>query len=230
MSFMRAVTYRVCRHVIIGPALHVVGRPRIIGRQHIPQRGAVIVAANHLAVIDSFYLILAARRQVFFLAKADYFTRPGLVGRLQKWFFTSLGQIPVERSGGAAAKPAITAATSIVRDGNAWGIHPEGTRSPDGRMYRGRTGVMRVAMTTGVPVIPVAITGTRKTRGLRWWRRDRVVIEILPPLDLAPFVATNDCRGATDALMGLILAHTGQEYVDDYARSWTQPSPRRDAA
>jgi 1-acyl-sn-glycerol-3-phosphate acyltransferase len=230
MSFMGAVTYRIGRRVLMGPVLYVFGRPKIVGRRHIPRRGAVIVAANHLAVIDSFYLILAARREVYFLAKSDYFTRAGLVGRLQKRFFTAMGQISVERAGGAAATPAIAAATSIVRDGNVWGIHPEGTRSPDGRLYRGRTGVMRVAMDTGVPVIPVAITGTRPVHGIRWWRRTRVVIEVLPPLDLTPFAATNDYRGATDALMELLRARTRQEYVDGYARSWAEPSTGRDAA
>lgn len=220
-TLRHACAYRLCRHVVIGPALFVAGRPRIRGRHHIPRRGPVIVAANHLAVLDSFYLTLAARRPVIFLAKREYFDRPGFVGRIQRQFFSMLGQVPVDRHGGAAASPALEAAISIVEGGGAWGIHPEGTRSPDGRLYRGRTGAVRVAMATGAPLVPVAITGTRSDPALPW-RRRRVVIEILEPLDLASFRdrGPDGVRAATDALMLAIGDHTGQHYVDEYARSW----------
>ena len=185
MSIGNACAYRLCRHVVIGPALYLLGRPKIVGRRNLPRCGPVIVAANHLAVLDSFYLTLAARRQVTFLAKGDYFDRGGLTGRLLRWFFTAVGQIPVDRRGGSAASPALEAASRIVERGGVWGIHPEGTRSPDGRLYRGRTGAVRVAMDTGAPLVPVAITGTKPDRSVPWWGR-RVVVEILEPLDLAP--------------------------------------------
>lgn len=216
---------------MVGPALYLLGRPKIVGRRNIPQRGPVIVAANHLAVLDSFYLTLAARRQVTFLAKSDYFERGGLTGRLQRWFFTAVGQIPVDRRGGSAASPALEAATRIVEQEGAWGIHPEGTRSPDGRLYRGRTGAVRIAMDTGVPLVPVAITGTRLDRSVPWWRR-RVVVEILEPFDLTLFrtAGVDDVRAATDALMAAIRSRTGQEYVDAYAKAWSASTFRADAA
>ncbi|WP_137872711.1 lysophospholipid acyltransferase family protein [Rhodococcus sp. Q] len=231
MSIGNVCAYRLCRHVAVGPALYLRGRPKIVGRRNIPRRGPVIVAANHLAVLDSFYLTLAARRQVTFLAKSDYFDRDGLAGRLQRRFFTAVGQIPVDRRGGSAASPALDAGTRIVEHGGAWGIHPEWTRSPDGRLYRGRTGAVRVAMETGVPLVPVAITGTRPDRSVPWWRR-RVVVEFLEPLDLAPFrnAGVDDVRAATDALMAAIRSRTGQEYVDTYAKAWAPSTSRPEAA
>ncbi|WP_068164376.1 lysophospholipid acyltransferase family protein [Rhodococcus phenolicus] len=218
------LAYRLCRHILIGPALYALGRPRIRGRHHIPRRGPVVMAANHLAVLDSFYLTLAARRPVTFLAKSEYFDRGGVSGRLRRRFLSALGQVPVDRRGGAAASPALEAAAAIVENGGVWGIHPEGTRSPDGRLYRGRTGAVRVAMATGTPLVPVAITGTVPDPTVPWWRR-RVVVDILEPLDLSPFRerGANGVRAATDALMLAIARSTGQQYVDEYARSWSAP-------
>lgn len=231
MRFWSGCFYRLCRHVLIGPALHLLGRPKFIGRENIPRRGAVIVAANHLAVVDSFYLTLAARRQITFLAKSDYFDGAGIGGRLKRWFFSAMGQIPVDRRGGATASPALEAATKIVEQGGVWGIHPEGTRSPDGRLYRGRTGAVRVAMDTDVSLVPVAITGTWPDRSVPWWRR-RVVVEILEPFDLTPFRKSGSAgvRSATDALMLVIGSRTGQQYVDVYAKAWEVPNDQRDAA
>ncbi|MFC9787925.1 lysophospholipid acyltransferase family protein [Rhodococcus sp. NPDC127528] len=231
MSKWGTCFYRLCRHVLVGPALHLRGRPKVLGRRNIPRRGAVIVAANHLAVLDSFYLTLAARRQVTFLAKSDYFTGGGVTGRLKRWFFSAVGQIPVDRRGGGAASPALEAAARIVERGGAWGIHPEGTRSPDGRLYRGRTGAVRIAMDTGTPLVPVAITGTRPDRRGPWWRH-RVVVEFLEPLDLTPYrnAGGDGVRAATDALMLAIGCRTGQEYVDTYAKAWTTPTSGPEAA
>lgn len=231
MRLWGACFYRLCRYALIGPALYLQGRPKIVGRGNLPRRGPVIVAANHLAVLDSFYLTLAARRQITFLAKSEYFNRGGVIGRLQRWFFSAMGQIPVDRRGGVTASPALEAATRIVEQGGAWGIHPEGTRSPDGRLYRGRTGAVRVAMDTGVPLVPVAITGTRSDRSVPWWGR-RVVIEILDPLDLDPFrdAGATGVRAATDELMRVIGARTGQQYVNAYARQWKPPADQPDAA
>lgn len=231
MRFWSACFYRLCRHALIGPTLHLLGRPKIVGRENIPRHGPIIVAANHLAVLDSFYLTLAARRQITFLAKREYFDRGGVVGGLQRWFFSAMGQIPVDRRGGSTAAPALEAATRIVEQGGAWGIHPEGTRSPDGRLYRGRTGAARVALETGTPLVPVAITGTRPDRSIPWWRR-RVSVEILEPLDLTPYrgAGAAGARAATDVLMLELAARTGQEYVGAYAKEWETPRDRPDAA
>ncbi len=231
MRFWSACFYRLCRHALIGPALHLIGRPKVSGREHIPRCGPVIVAANHLAVLDSFYLTLAARRQITFLAKGEYFDKGGIVGGFQRWFFSAMGQIPVDRRGGSHASPALTAATRIVEQGGAWGIHPEGTRSPDGRLYRGRTGAVRVALETGTPIVPVAITGTRPDLSTPWWRR-RVTVEILEPLDLTPYRSDGaaGARAATDALMLELAARTGQEYVGAYAKEWETPNDRPEAA
>lgn len=218
MSLAGAVQF-LCRTVLIGPVLRVVGRPEIVGREHVPRRGAVILAANHLAAIDSLHLALAARRCVHFLAKDEYFESRGARGRMVRWFMAATGQIPVDRAGGDSARQAVRAAVEILRRDGVWGIHPEGTRSPDGAMYRGRTGTVRVALATGAPLIPVAITGTAPSRGLRG--RERVRVEFLPPLDLRDVDADAvGIRAATDALMDAIAARTGQRRVDDYARRW----------
>lgn len=213
-----AVRYRIARHLVIGPFLFVYGRPRVTGQENIPKTGPVILAANHLAVSDSFFIVQCARRPVMFLAKSDYFTQSGIRGRLKKAFFAGMGQIPVDRAGGAKASPAIDAATGIVSRGGAWGIHPEGTRSPDGRMYRGKTGVVRVAVATGTPIAPIAITGTdNRTRGNFW--KSRVAIDVLAPLDLSDVPADDESkiRAATDELMATLRSATGQDYVDAYA-------------
>ncbi|WP_305091611.1 1-acyl-sn-glycerol-3-phosphate acyltransferase [Prescottella sp. R16] len=217
------LSYALCRYVLIGPALRLLGRPRIVGREHIPRTGAVILAANHLAVSDSFYLALAARRPTMFLAKAEYFEGTGTIAAVRRRFLHLLGQIPVDRRGGHASAAALDAAVDIVSRGGAWGIHPEGTRSPDGRLYRGRTGAVRVALETGTPLVPVAITGTARHPSVTQQRR-RVVVRILPPMDLTLFrdMGSPGVRAATDTLMRTIGGHTGQEQVDEYAKSWTQ--------
>ncbi|EOM75947.1 1-acyl-sn-glycerol-3-phosphate acyltransferase [Rhodococcus rhodnii] len=224
MSVGSVICYRLCRHLLIGPALYGWGRPRVVGR--VPRLGPVVLAANHLAVVDSFYLTLAARRHVVFLAKREYFDRPGIGGLLRRAFFTAVGQIAVDRRGGAAASSALDAAIATVEAGGAWGIHPEGSRSRDGDIHRGRTGAVRVAMATGAPLIPVAITGTARSGAAPWWRR-RVVVEILEPFDLAPYRdgGAAGVRAATDALMATIAARTGQRYVDTYSTSWQPTAP-----
>lgn len=230
MHVRTRLAYALCRYILIGPALVVWARPRIAGREHLPTRGPVIVAANHLSVLDSFYLALAARRPVTFLAKREYFERPGPVGRLQRWFFLTLGQIPVDRRGGTGASSALRRAVEILNDGGAWGIHPEGTRSPDGRMYRGRTGAVRVALITGAPLVPVAISGTGRADGRSPGRR-RVTIDILPALDLrSGYVDEDRIRVLTDELMATICERSGQSYIDEYARRWTSGDERPGAA
>src|SRR4249920_2037814 len=140
--------------------MRLLARPTIEGLEHIPQRGAAILASNHLAVADSFLLPLLVRRRITFLAKREYFTQPGLIGRLKKIFFTGVGQVPVDRASASGAQAAIDTAVRLLGEGKLLGIYPEGTRSPDGRLYKGKTGVARMALEAAVPVIPVAMIGT----------------------------------------------------------------------
>lgn len=215
--------YAVLKHVVLGPVLRLLGRPQIVGAQHVPSSGPVILAGNHVTFADSLYLALAVRRPVTFVAKSEYFTGTGLFGRLNRWFYTAVGQVPIDRSGGDAAAGALRAATHILDGGGIWGIYPEGTRSPDGRLYKGRTGVMRVALATGAPVIPVVVTGTETVNPRPGrWRFGRVRVEFCPPLDLERFRALADhptiVRSATDQLMAQLHRTSGQEYVDSYAR------------
>ncbi|WP_328992084.1 1-acyl-sn-glycerol-3-phosphate acyltransferase [Kribbella sp. NBC_01245] len=159
------------------------------------------------------------RRRVTFIAKSEYFTAPGLKGRLLRWFYSATGQVPVDRRGGRAAANALAAATEILRAGGVWGIYPEGTRSPDGRLYRGKTGAMRVALATGAPVLPVVVTGTDTVNppGSRRLYFGRVQVKICPPLDLTRF-HPDQARAATDHLMAVLHHESGQPYVNTYAR------------
>ncbi|AUN41609.1 1-acyl-sn-glycerol-3-phosphate acyltransferase [Tsukamurella tyrosinosolvens] len=218
-SLRAAFRYRVARHLLIGPALWAWGRPEYTGLENIPRSGPVILAANHLAISDSFYVVQSARRPVSFLAKADYFTEPGLKGKFKKVFFSGMGQIPVDRRGGSVSAPALEAATKIVEDGGAWGIHPEGTRSPDGRLYKGKTGAVRVALATGTPIIPIALGRTDNRTRKNFWK-SRVTVDVLPPLDLsdASLDDQESIRRATDRLMDVIGEHTGQTRVPEYAK------------
>lgn len=216
--------FRVFR-ALLAPLVWLFGRPLVIGREHLPRTGPVILAANHLSFCDSLFVILAARRRVVFLAKAEYFTGGGPLGALQRRFFLWAGQIPIERGNPAAGAAAVRAAVEILRTGGAWGIFPEGTRSPDGRLYRGRTGAIRVALETGAPVIPVVLRGTDRVnpKGRLLWRPGRVRVEFCPVLDLRTEGGRGDerlrARDLTDRLMSVLAERGGQEYVPQYARS-----------
>ncbi|MEV5834035.1 lysophospholipid acyltransferase family protein [Nocardia sp. NPDC052112] len=225
--------YRLFKYVLLGPLLRLLGRPAVEGLRHVPRTGPVIIAANHLAMLDSMYLALVLRRRVTFLAKQEYFTGTGFKGRFQRWFFTVVGQVPVNRTGGTAAADALAAATKILESGGVWAIHPEGTRSPDGRIYRGRTGALRVAMATGAPVIPVVLSGTDKVnpRGRRLPRFGKVRISFgtprrYPQLTPSPMVGIGTeapachVRAATDELMRELATRSGRHYVDRYAATF----------
>lgn len=214
--------YWLFKHVLLGPLLRLLGRPEVKGLHYIPATGPVIVAANHLAVIDSLYLALVLPRRVTFLAKQEYFTGTGLRGRFNRWFYSVSGQVPVDRTGGNAAADALAAATRILESGGAWAIHPEGTRSPDGRIYRGRTGALRVAVATGAPVIPVVLSGTDRVnpRGSRMWRFAKVRITFGAPRQY-PRLDHREVRAATDALMHELASRSGRPYVDEYAATFT---------
>ena len=210
--------YWLFKHVLAGPLLRFVGRPTVEGLEHIPRSGPVILAGNHLALADSLYLCLVVRRRVTFVAKQEYFT-----SGLTRWFFTAVGQVPIDRSGGRAAQNALAAATAILEAGGAWGIYPEGSRSRDGRLYRGKTGTMRVALATRAPVVPVVVTGTDEVNppDTKRWHFGRVHVKICPPLDLSPYldqpITQPVVRQATDHLMAVLQANSHQEYVDSYA-------------
>src|SRR5262245_64853941 len=144
----------------MGPPLALIGRPNVEGLEHVPQSGPAILASNHLAVIDSFYLPLVVKRRITFLAKAEYFTGTGLKGWFTRWFYTAAGQVPIDRTDADSAQSALNTAERILDAGKLLGMYPEGTRSPDGRLYKGKTGLARLAVQTGVPVIPVAMSRT----------------------------------------------------------------------
>jgi len=219
------VLYWWSKYVLLGPLMRLLARPTIEGLEHIPQRGAAILASNHLAVADSFLLPLLVRRRITFLAKREYFTQPGLIGRLKKIFFTGVGQVPIDRSSGSAAHATLATAVRILREGRLLGIYPEGTRSPDGRLYKGKTGVARMALEAGVPVIPVAMIGTDRVNpiGSRMWRPRKVQIKIGEPLDFSRYHGMAGDRfierSMTDEIMYALMELTGQTYVDMYAAS-----------
>jgi 1-acyl-sn-glycerol-3-phosphate acyltransferase len=207
----------------LAPLVWLYGRPVIEGAEHVPAHGPVILASNHLAVADSFFLVLIMRRRVSFVAKNEYFTGRGLKGIVTRWFVRATGQVPIDRSSGSAAQGALDAAIKILKDGGVWGIYPEGTRSPDGRLHKGKTGVIRVALETGAPVVPVVMTGTERINppGTRRWRFGKVRIRICPALDFSRYQDFKDnrlvVRSATDELMLVLANNSGQEYVDRYA-------------
>lgn len=214
-----------CKHVLIGPFLRLLARPTIEGAQNVPVEGGAILASNHLAVADSFFLPLLLPRRVAFLAKREYFTAPGILGRLKKMFFTGMGQVPVDRSGGSAAVAAMATSIRLLREGTLLGIYPEGTRSPDGKLYKGKTGVARMALDAGVPVVPVAMIGTDRVNpiGSKIWRPRRVHIKIGEPLDFSRYAGMSGDRfierSMTDELMYELMELSGQTYVDMYASS-----------
>lgn len=215
-----AVVQWVLRVVILGPLFRLRDRPTVTGADRIPRRGPVILVANHQAVSDSFHLAIVARRPVVFLAKSEYFTETGLRGRLKRWFFGAVGQIPVDRDGGGAASDALATARAVVGQGAAWAVHPEGSRVRSHSVHRGHTGALRVAITTGAPVVPVAITGTAD--GEHWWSRRSVAIRVGDVLDTTGLDA-DDARAVTDEVMRWMATATGWPYVDTY-------TPRRGAA
>ncbi|HET8561300.1 MAG TPA: lysophospholipid acyltransferase family protein, partial [Marmoricola sp.] len=188
-----------------------------------PDHGPAILASNHLSYADWLFMPLTLPRRVTFVAKAEYFTTPGLKGWVQRKFFSGAGQVPIDRSGASAAEGALRAAKKILGQGELFGIYPEGTRSHDGRLYRGKTGVARLALETGVPVIPVAVVGTDKVAppGKKFGRLTRPIVRFGKPLDFSRYEGMeNDrfiLRSITDEIMYEIMRLSGQEYVDIYA-------------
>ncbi|RNL64221.1 1-acyl-sn-glycerol-3-phosphate acyltransferase [Nocardioides marmoriginsengisoli] len=215
--------YWFLKFVAIGPLLRVVFRPRTEGAENLPVEGPAILASNHLSYADWLFMPLTLSRRVTFVAKAEYFNTPGIKGWFQKLFFSGAGQVPIDRSGASAAEGALSSAKGILAEGDMFGIFPEGTRSHDGRLYRGKTGVARLALETGVPVIPVAVIGTDVVAppGKKFGTITRPVVRFGKPLNFERYEGMeNDryiLRSVTDEIMYEIMRLSGQEYVDMYA-------------
>lgn len=218
------MAYWLMKYVFLGPWLRLIFRPKVKGLDFIPRHGAAILASNHLSFSDSIFLPLMVRRKVTFVAKAEYFTGKGIKGFLIRLFFIGAGTIPVDRSGGQAAQAAIDTGLRVLREGNLFGIYPEGTRSPDGRLYRGKTGVARMALLSGAPVIPVAMLNSDEIQptGKIIPKLMRPRITIGPPIDFSRYAGRAGDRmierAMTDEIMYELMTLSGREYVDVYAQ------------
>jgi len=218
------VLYNLLKYVILGPWLRLIFRPQVEGRDNVPAEGPAIIASNHLSFSDSIFMPLMVRRKVTFVAKAEYFTGKGIKGFLTKMFFVGTGTIPVDRSGGRAAQAAIDTGLRILREGRLFGIYPEGTRSPDGRLYRGKTGVARLALDSGAPVIPVVMLNSDEIQplGRKLPRIKRVRIRFGHPIDFSRYAGMAGDRfierAVTDEIMYELMELSGREYVDVYAQ------------
>jgi 1-acyl-sn-glycerol-3-phosphate acyltransferase len=214
------MAYAIAR-LIVGVIFRVFWRPRVEGLENVPQQGAVIIASNHLSFIDSVVIPLAVPRRVRFLAKAEYFSGRGLRGRGMALFFHLIDAVPVERTGNRDSMRSLESALAVLREGTAFGIYPEGTRSRDGRLYRGRTGVGWLALTSGAPVVPVGLTGTDRVQpvGARGVRIAPVRVRFGPavdPADYAGMPAGRARRALTDEVMERIAALSPQQRADTY--------------
>jgi 1-acyl-sn-glycerol-3-phosphate acyltransferase len=216
------VLYRGMK-IVFGPMVQAVFHPEVIGREHVPTSGPAILAGNHASFFDHFFVPHVLNRKVIYLAKAQYFTGQGIAGRLTASFFNALGQKPVDRDSGRAGLAAIATAAEVLAEGNLLGIYPEGTRSPDGRLYRGRVGVARLWLETGAPLLPCAVIGSFEALppGKKMPKKVDVGVSFGPPMDLAKYDGRKRdarlYREVTDDIMRAIQELSGQEYVDEYA-------------
>jgi 1-acyl-sn-glycerol-3-phosphate acyltransferase len=215
--------YWFLKFVAIGPLLRLIFRPTVEGVENVPVEGPAILASNHLSYSDWLFMPLTLSRRVTFVAKAEYFEGRGLKGWAQRTFFSGAGQVPIDRSGGRASEGAIKSGLRVLGNGGLFGIYPEGTRSHDGRLYRGRTGVARMALEAKVPVIPVAVIGTDVIAppGKVFGRIGRPHVRFGKPLDFSRYEGLETdryvLRSITDEVMYEIMELSGQEYVDQYA-------------
>lgn len=219
------MVYWILKHLIVGPLVKLIYRPWVEGAENIPETGPVILVGNHLSVIDSFVLPLMIDRRVSFLAKSDYFTGKGLSGWFVKHFMLATGQIPIDRSGGKASEASLNTGLSVLDRGNMLAMYPEGTRSPDARLYRGRTGIARLVVESGATVVPVVMIDTEKVMpiGQKIPKVRRIGTVIGQPLDFSRFTGMAAdrfvLRSVTDEIMIELQKLSGQEYVDVYASS-----------
>lgn len=215
--------YWVLKYILLGPLLRLLYRPKVTGMENVPDNGAVIMAVNHNSFMDSIFLPLMVKRPMIYLAKDEYFITPGFKGFWMRFFFKGVGQVPINRAGGDASEAALRTGVRVLSEGNILGIYPEGTRSPDGKLYRGHTGVARIALEAGVQVIPVAMHGTREVQpaGKTIPRVRKIGITIGKPLDFSRYAGMDNdrfiLRSMTDEIMYEIMMLSGQEYSDMYA-------------
>ena len=215
--------YWFMKTFVLGPVLKLLFRPWVKGLDNVPADGAAILASNHLSFSDSIFMPLMVPRPVIFLAKSEYFTGTGLKGRLTALFFRLTNQLPMDRSGGAASAASLNAGMDVLSHGSLLGIYPEGTRSPDSRLYRGKVGVAKLALQARVPVIPVAMIGTDKVQpiGKRMPNIRRIGMIFGEPLDFSRYYGMEEDRliqrSVTDEIMYELMRLSGQEYVDEYA-------------
>src|SRR4051812_5637225 len=215
--------YWVLKNVVVGPPVKRIFRPKVEGAENIPDLGPAIIASNHLSYADWIFMPLVLRRRVTFVAKSDYFTGAGIKGRFQRGFFKGTGQVPIDRSGGSASEGAIKAGLKVLERGDLFGIYPEGTRSHDGRLYKGRTGVARLALEAKVPVIPCGVIGTDVVAppGKVVASFASPTVKFGEPLDFSRYEGMESdrliLRAVTDEIMYKIMELSGQEYIDMYA-------------
>lgn len=223
--------YWLMKNVIAGPLLRGIFRPWVSGAENIPSTGPVILASNHLSVVDSVFLPLCIDRDMVFLAKSEYFTGRGFKGWITKWFMKGTGMLPIDRSGGKASEASLNTGLRVLAEGRVLGIYPEGTRSPDAKLYRGRTGIARMVLESGAPVVPVAMIDTEKVMpiGSKWPKLRRPGIIIGKPLDFERFRGMEGdrfiLRSVTDEIVYDIAGLSGQQYEDVYASSVREKRP-----
>jgi len=212
--------YGLFKHVLLGPGLKVYYRPWVEGEENVPETGGAILASNHLSFSDSVFLPLMLKRKVVFLGKSEYFTGKGVKGAATRAFMEGVGTIPVHRGGGRASEAALRTGLQVLSNGDLLGIYPEGTRSADGRLYRGKTGVARLAIESGAPIIPVAMVGTDVAQpvGQRVPSKVDIGMRLGAPIHATAYIGRQEDRDAlrelTDEVMRAIQALSGQEYVD----------------
>ncbi|MBL3687264.1 1-acyl-sn-glycerol-3-phosphate acyltransferase [Leucobacter zeae] len=217
--------YWIFKHLIIGPFLKTIYRPWVEGAENIPASGPVILVGNHLSVIDSFFMPLMIDRRVYFLAKSDYFSGRGISGWFVKHFMLAVGQLPIDRSGGKASEASLNTGLAVLDRGDVLGIYPEGTRSPDAKLYRGRTGVARLVLESGAAVVPIVMIDTEKAMpiGAKIPKLRRIGTVVGKPLDFTRFAGMSAdrfvLRSVTDEIMVEIQKLSGQQYQDVYASS-----------
>ena len=223
--------YWLMKNVIAGPLLKGIFRPWVTGADNIPKQGAVILASNHLSFVDSVFLPICIDRDMVFLATSDYYATKGIKGWATKWFMKGTGMLPIDRSGGKASEASLNTGLRVLAEGRVLGIYPEGTRSPDGKLYRGRTGIARMVLESGVPVVPVAMIDTEKVMpiGAKWPKMRRPGIIIGKPLDFSRFQGMEGdrfiLRAVTDEIIYELAGLSGQQYEDVYASSVREKRP-----
>jgi 1-acyl-sn-glycerol-3-phosphate acyltransferase len=218
----------------LGATLRLVFRPKVVGLENVPVRGGAIIASNHLSFSDSFFApLVIPGRKVTFMAKAEYFTRRGVKGWFSRVFFKSIGQLSVDRSGGKASAAGLRTGLEVLQAGELLGIYPEGTRSPDGRLYRGRTGIARMVLEASVPVIPCAMVNTDRLQppGQVVPKIVRPEVRFGKPLDFSRYAGMESdrlvLRAITDEIMYELMRLSGQQYVDIYATKAKEELKRR---